>query len=122
MLDYKIEISRTPPADAPERIFNCGTPLLYCFECALCEQETETGYDYYAVNCYSGKRLCLVHRKNPMATYEDVKFAELVHRSPIAGASRYQIDRLAGQGISLAKAKKLIRYIISVVLPQHGSA
>jgi hypothetical protein len=57
-----------------------------------------------------------------MATYEDIKLAELIHRSALAGASRYQIDRPAGQGISLAKAKQLLRYIIGVILPQCGYA
>jgi len=122
MLNYKNEISRTPPSDVPERSFDCGTPLFYCFDCALCEQETETGYDYYAVNCYTGNRLRISRRKFPMATYEDVKFAELVHRSALAGASRYQIDRPAGQGISLAKSKQLLRYILGVILPQCGYA
>jgi Rad3-related DNA helicase len=120
MLNLQDEISRTAPIEVEGKSYRDGIPIMYAFECALLELETDSGYTYTAVNYINGHRAELCRSKKPMAVNEDVKFAELIRNSNAGGASRYQIDRPVGEKLSLAKALEILRYIFTIILPQHG--
>jgi hypothetical protein len=106
MLNVQDEISRTAPIEVESKIYHDGIPIMYAFECALLELETDSSYTYTAMNYINGHRAEICRRKKPMAVNEDVNFAELIRNSNAGGASRYQIDRPVGEKLLLTKAVK----------------
>jgi Rad3-related DNA helicase len=122
-MDLKAEISRTPPeAAAAQRSYDCGIPIMFGFDCALCEQYSDAGYTYTAVNYLTGRSEVAAKRKNAFELRHEPDMARLLQNSRVAGFSRYQINRPVGQSLSMEKAKEILRHIFTVILPQYGYA
>jgi ATP-dependent DNA helicase DinG len=120
MLNLKNEISRTPPNEAADRPYAEGMPIMYAFDCALCEQDTDTGFVYTAVNHTTGKSQIVARRKSPFEPKHELKMAELLQNSRVAGYSRYRIARPVGQSLTLSQAKDILRHIFTEILPPNG--
>jgi ATP-dependent DNA helicase DinG len=122
MLNIQNEISRELPYDAPTRLLVGGTPILYAFNCALLERENDKGFVYTAVNLTSGKSEVMSRRITPLTTREVEKMAERIHRSKVAGASRFVADRTYGERITLARCREILNTVFREILPKHGYA
>jgi Rad3-related DNA helicase len=119
-MDLNIEISRTPPEAAANRSYDCGTPTMYAFDCALCEQDSDMGFAYTAVNYLTGRGEVVAKRKNAFELRHEAQMAELIRNSRVAGYGRFQISRPVGQSLPLPKAKEILRHIFTDILPNHG--
>jgi hypothetical protein len=119
-MDLKTEISRMPPEAAAIRSYDCGTPIMYAFDCALCEQGSDTGFVYTAVNYLTGRSAVISRRNNAFELRHEAQMAELIRNSRVAGYSRWQINRPVGECLPLPKAKGILRHIFTDILPNHG--
>ena len=114
------EVSREPPCEMPARFFSRGMPILYAFGCALLERQTETCFVYTAVNLETGKCEVLGRRVSPISPNEAGKMAERIRRSAVAGAGRFEADRMYGRQIDLDKCREIVRMVFRGILPKHG--
>ena len=120
MPSLKNEISSVPPDRAPIRSYVSGNPILYAFDCALLERETEKGFVYTAVNLKSNKSVVLSRRRNPLSPQNVNSVVERIRSSKIAGASRFGADRPYGEHIVLKKAAEIMDGVFLNVLPEYG--
>jgi ATP-dependent DNA helicase DinG len=120
MKNIKSEISRTIPGDIPSRFLTAGEPILTAYGCVLLERDTGKNYVYTAVNLKSGRSEVLNRRASPLTTSGAEDMVELLRRSSVAGAGRFEADKVFGEQITLADCRKLIDTVFREILPLHG--
>ena len=120
MTNLQKEISRTPPPSVATRIYVGGNPILYAYDCALLERETETGFVYTAVNLTTEKTAVLARRVNPLSPQGVDAMLERLRQSGIAGTGRLQADRPIKQQINIEKATEILQAVFTEILPERG--
>ncbi|MCL2053354.1 MAG: hypothetical protein FWG90_02780 [Oscillospiraceae bacterium] len=119
MMNIMNEFSRELPEWAAGRTFNEGEPIFSAFECALLERETVNGFVYTLVNLRNGKMAILSRRSTPLSPSEVPAMVKRIKSSMLAGASRYQVDRVVGDSISYQQAVQLLNTVFREILPQY---
>ena len=120
MPNLQKEISRTPPSSAKMRMFVGGEPILYAFDCALLERQTEKGFVYTAVNLTTEKTAVIARRVNPLSPKGLDAMLDRLRLSEVAGAGRLQADRPIKKAITFNKAAEVLDAVFNEILPEHG--
>lgn len=119
-MDYKEEIKRQIPSDIPASYLAGGEPLFYAFECVLLQTENHNSYTFTVVNINDGRKCVISRRKNPLYAGEDIKFAEKIWQSSIAGARLLEIEKPFGEKIDFEKCEKTLKLIFRELLENQS--
>jgi|GEM_PF-85739 len=120
MPNLQKEMTRIPPPAAEMRKFIGGEPILYAFDCALLERQTEKGFVYTAVNLSTEKTIVLSRRVNPLSPKGVDAILARLRLSCVAGEGRLQADRPVRKAIDYNKAAEILGSVFNEILPEHG--
>ena len=121
MLNLQNEISREAPIEAGLLNYANGNPILYAFDCALLERETEKSFTYAAFNLKTGKAEILGRRRTPLAATGVEKMVEKLRMSRVAGVGKLQADRPAREQINIKKAREILKAVFKKYLHSTDS-
>ena len=107
------------PTDIPQAYLAGGEAIFYAFECVLLQTETYNGFIFTAVNINNGKKKIISRRKNPLYLGDEIKMAEKIWQSGIAGTKRLEIDRPFGSHINFKKCEETLEIIFREILINH---